>query len=364
MRIRSVRAITVDVPLARPIIMGPIHYASREYVIVEVQTDEGLTGVGFGMSRDAPVAPIIDRSITPLLLGEDPRDTERLWHRVHGANLLIGQAGIFMRALSAVDIALWDLKAKALGAPLWRLLGGYRTRVPASIAGGYPNEGVTPVGLADEVADYAARGFRYAKIAAGALEGDTERLRAARAAAPDLRLSYDVHWAWRDLLEVLPVVRGWRDLGLDTIEDPFPTSLPGHIANLRAATQIPLALGEDYVGRWAFGDLLRSGLADLVRVDATTVGGISEAIKVVAMASAAGLSVSPHVFPEIHVHLGAAFENVRSVEMTDPSREYETLYRLFSTWVNLDGGDFIAPEAPGLGVEIDWKAVEAYRRAA
>ena len=116
------------------------------------------------------------------------------------------------------------------------------------------------------------------------------------------------------------------------------------------------------MGRWAFGDLLRSGLADLVRVDATTIGGISEAVKVVAMASAHGLSVSPHVFPEIHIHLGAAFENVRTVEMTDPARDYETLYRLFSTWVRLEGGDFVAPETPGLGVEIDWKAVDAYRR--
>ena len=363
MRIRSVRAITVDVPIARPIVMGPIRYASREYVIVEVTTDEGVSGIGFGMSRDAPVAPIIDRSITPLILGEDPRDTEWLWHRVYSANLLIGQRGIFMRALSAVDIALWDLKAKVLGVPLWRLLGGYRTRVPAQIAGGYPNDGVTVDDLASEVADYAARGFRTIKIAAGRLEEDTRRLQAARAAAPDVRLSYDVHWGWRDLLEVLPVVRRWESLELDSIEDPFPSDLSGHIANLRAATRIPLALGEDYVGRWAFGDLLRSGLADLVRVDATTIGGISEAVKVVAMASAHGLSVSPHVFPEIHVHLGAAFENVRTVEMTDPAREYETLYRLFSTWVNLDGGDFVAPETPGLGVEMDWKAVDAFRRA-
>lgn len=362
MKIRSVRAITVDVPIARPIVMGTIRYTSREYVIVEVTTDEGLSGVGFGMSRDAPVAPIIDRSITPLLLDEDPRDTERLWHRVYGANLLIGQRGIFMRALSAVDIALWDLKAKALGTPLWRLLGGYRTRIPGQMAGGYPADHLTIDDLTEEVADYAARGFQFVKIAAGNLGEDTQRLRAARAAAPTQRLSYDVHWAWRDLLEVLPVVRGWDDLELDTIEDPFPSDLSGHIAHLRAATRIPLALGEDYIGRWAFGDLLRSGLADLVRVDATTIGGISEAVKVVAMASAHGLSVSPHVFPEIHVHLGAAFENVRTVEMTDPARDYETLYRLFSTWVHLDGGEFVAPEAPGLGVELDWKTVEAHQR--
>lgn len=361
MKIRSVRAITVGVPLARPIIMGPIRYDSREYVIVEVTTDEGLSGIGFGMTRDAPVAPIVERNIAPLLLGEDPRDTERLWQRIYDANLIIAQGGIFMRALSAVDIALWDLKAKELGTPLWRLLGGYRTRVPAQVAGCYPADDLTLDDLASEVADYAARGFRYVKVAAGKLDEDTQRLRAARAVGPTTRLIYDVHWAWRDVLEVLPVIRSWEDLELDSLEDPFPSDLSGLIAKLRTATRIPLALGEDYVGRWAFGDLLRSGLADIVRVDATTMGGISEAVKVVAMASAYGLPVSPHVFPEIHVHLGAAFGNVRAVEMTDPARDYEALYKLFSGWVCLENGELVAPEVPGLGVEIDWKAVDAYR---
>jgi D-arabinonate dehydratase len=363
LKIRSVHAVTVDVPMARPIVMGPIHYASREYVIAEVTTDEGLSGIGFGMTRNSPVAAVIDRNIAPLIVGQDPRDTEFLWHRVYDANLIIGQRGIFMRALSAVDIALWDLKAKALGVPLWRLLGGYRTRVPVQVAGGYPNDDVTIDDLAAEVGDYAARGFPIIKIAAGAIAEDTARLKASRAAAPDSALSYDAHWAWRDLLEVLPVVRTWESFELDCLEDPFPSDLSGHITNLRAATRIPLALGEDYVGRWSFGELLRSGLADIVRVDATTIGGISEVVKVIAMASAHGLPVSPHVFPEIHVHLGAAFQNVRAVEMTDPARDYETLYKLFSTWVTVDGGEFIAPETPGLGVELDRKAVDAYRTA-
>jgi len=361
LKIRSVRAVTVAVPLPRPIIMGPIRYDAREYVIVEVSTDEGLSGVGFGMTRDAPVASIVDRNISPLVVGEDPRDTERLWQLVYDANLIIGQRGIFMRALSAFDIALWDLKAKSLGAPLWRLLGGYRTRVPAQVAGCYPAEDVTLDDLSAEVAGYAARGFAYVKIAAGALEEDTARLQAARAAGPTTRLIHDVHWAWRDVLEVLPVVRGWEDLELDSLEDPFPSDLSGMIERLREETRIPLSLGEDYVGRWAYGDLLRSGLADIVRVDATTIGGISEVIKVVAMASSYGLPISPHVFPEIHVHLGAAFGNVRAVEMTDPDRGYEALFRLFSTWVIVENGQLIAPETPGLGVEIDWAAVAAFK---
>jgi len=363
MKIRSVRAVTADVPLPRPITMGEVCYGSREYVLVEVRTDEGLSGIGFGMSRDAPVASMVTRNIAPLLVGEDPRDTERLWRRLYQANLIISQCGVFMRALSAIDIALWDLKARALGTPLWRLLGGYRSRVPVQVAGAYPRSDQAIPDLEDEIADYAERGFQFIKIAAGPLADDAIRIEAARRTAVGRHLTYDVHWAWKDALDVLPIVRTWREIGLDMIEDPFPSHLAAHATRLREATGIPLALGEDHVGRWAFRDLLHSGLADLVRLDATTVGGISEAVKIIAMASAYGLAVSPHVFPEIHVHLGAAFENVRTVEITDPTRGYETLHRLFSRWIEIDRGQLIVPDAPGLGVEVDWAAVEAYRRS-
>lgn len=362
MKIDAIRATTVDVPLARPIVMGAIRYDSREYVIVEASSDDGLVGIGFGMSRDAPVAAVVERNIAPLLIGQDPRDTERLWQRAYDANLIIGQRGIFMRALSLVDIALWDLKGKRLGAPLWRLLGGYRDRVPAQVAGAYPADGVSLQDLSNEIADYAARGFRYIKVAAGTPDEDIARLRAARQAAPDQVLIYDVHWAWRRYLDVLPLVRGWTGFAPDLIEDPFPMDLGSQVSRLRQETGIPLALGEDHVGRWAFRDLLDSGMADVLRVDATTVGGISEVVKVIAMASAHGLPVSPHVFPEIHVHLGAAFENVQVVEMSDPTRGYEALYRIFSSWVQLDGGDIVAPKGPGLGVDIDWEAVAEYRK--
>jgi L-alanine-DL-glutamate epimerase-like enolase superfamily enzyme len=362
MRVRSVEAITVDVPLEKPIILGPVRYDTREYLLVRVKSDDGIDGIGFGMTRNAPLAAIVERNIAPLLVGQDPRDTERNWQRLYDANQIIARGGIYMRAHSAVDIALWDLKAKAFGVPLWRLLGGSRRRIPSQVAGVYPADGKTLDDVAAEVRQYAGQRFGFIKLAAGELHEDTARLRAAREAAPDARLIHDVHWGWRDVLEVLPVVRRWREFGLDSLEDPFPSDLFYQIARLGRETGIPLALGEDYAGRWAFRDLLASGVADVIRFDATTMGGVTEAIKVVAMASAYGLPVSPHVFPEVHVHIGAAFENVRAVEMTDPRYGYEVLYKLFSTWVRLDDGEFVAPEAPGLGVEIDWRAVDGFRR--
>src|SRR6478672_10566988 len=125
-KITEVRATTCDVPLPRPIIMGDIRYDSREYVVVEILSDSGATGIGFGMTRGSPVASIVNRSLAPLLVGQDPLLSEALWDRLYYRNLPIGQRGIFMRALSAVDIAIWDLKGQQAGLPVWQLLGGAR----------------------------------------------------------------------------------------------------------------------------------------------------------------------------------------------------------------------------------------------
>ena len=274
---------------------------------------------------------------------------------------------MFMRALSAVDIALWDLKARVAGLPLWQLIGGARSRVPISVAGGYPASDRSLADLAAEMADYAARGFRMVKIAAGDLAEDTARLTAARHALGDsFSLSYDAHWAWRDLLSVVPVVRRWRSLELAFVEDPYPSEFVALSVRLRSETGARLALGEDGVGRWSFRELLERQQPDILRIDATVMGGISEAIKVYALASTLGVPVLPHVFPEIHQHLGAAYPGILAVEMTDPTYETESLYRLFRRWVKVEDGEMVAPTEPGLGVELDEDAVErfAVRRVA
>jgi L-alanine-DL-glutamate epimerase-like enolase superfamily enzyme len=362
MKITHVRATTCDVPLPHPIVMGELRFESREYILVEVGTDAGVVGVGFGMTRGAPVAEIVERNLAPILLGADPLLSERLWESLYHRNLTISGRGIFMRALSAVDIALWDIKARVAGLPLWQLLGGARTRVPICVAGGYALDGKSDADLAREVDDYARRGYSIIKIAAGDLRTDESRIRAsAEANAGRAQLAYDAHWAWRTLYDTVPVVRQWAGLGLSFIEDPFAPELVGLATGLRAETGMPIALGEDAVGRWAFKQLLDTCHPDVVRVDATTMGGISEAVKVIGLASMEARPVIPHVFPEIHVHLAAAFPIVRAVEITQPEYELEGLYRLFREWVSIEEGEMVAPSAPGLGLELDQKAVGTYR---
>src|SRR2546430_2728280 len=152
--IKEVRSWTCRVPLSRPIVMGDIRFEYREYIVVEIVTQGGVTGIGYGMTRNGPVQAIVERTLRPLLIGADATMTEQHWERLYYTNLPMGQRGIFMRALSAVDIALWDLKAKFAGMPLWKLLGGFRDRVPALVAGGYAGANVTPRDLEREVADY------------------------------------------------------------------------------------------------------------------------------------------------------------------------------------------------------------------
>jgi D-arabinonate dehydratase len=343
--------------------MGDLRYDSRDYVVVEVRTDEELTGVGVGMARYAPVAEMIDRNITPLLLGKDPLMSEALWESMYYSNLPIGQQGVYMRALSAVDIALWDLRGKAAGLPVWQLLGGYRQQIPAVIAGGYAAKGKTLDDLKAELTGYIGRGYKTIKVAAGSIEKDTERLTACRAAVgPDTKLAYDVHWAWRDLGTARQLVRQWEALNLAWIEDPFPSELVDFPARLRAMTSIPLALGEDATGRWAYRELFRRGVVDIVRLDATTTGGISEALRICSLAAAEGLVVLPHIFPEIHVHLAAAFSNVTAVEVTEPTQEIDVLFRLLRSTLEVRDGNVEAPTAPGLGIEIDWAAVNRLSR--
>lgn len=359
MKIASVIATTCVVPLPRPIVMGEIRFDAREYIVVQVTDDAGRTGIGFGMTRNSPVQAIIERSIAPYLIGRDPLLTEAHWDALYYRNLPQGQRGIFMRALSAVDIALWDLKGKIAGLPVWKLLGGARERVPVSVAGGYPASDRTLADFEAEMADYATKGYRTIKIAAGELDDDTIRLRAARRVlGPGIALANDIHWAFRDLLSVVPTVRTWEELGLAFLEDPFPSELVELSVRLREQTGQRLALGEDTVGRWAFRDLLERHVPDLLRVDATVAGGFSEAARICGLAAAHGVPVFPHVFPEVHVHLGAAFPGIAMVEMTDPTYQTETLYQLFREWVRYEDGHLVAPDRPGLGVELDPAALE------
>ena len=341
--------------------MGELKFDAREYLVLEVVTDEGVTGLGFGMTRDAPLGPIVIRNVAPRLIGADPLATEATWERLYNGNLTIGQRGLFMRCLSAADIALWDIKAQVAGLPLWQLLGGFRERIGASMAGGYPRPGPD--------ARLARRGGR--RLRGAGLPVDQDRGRPARGrhrAAPRVRRRRRRQPArLRRALGVAHAARGRAD-GPDA--GPSSTSRSSRIRSrpsrrgwppaLREQTGIPLALGEDVTGRHAYRDLIAQAPPDILRLDATTTGGISEAIKICAMAAADSIPVLPHIFPELHVHLAAALPIVMAVEVTDPAQEIDLLWNILADPLRPVDGHVTAPTGPGIGAELDRAALARY----
>jgi len=227
--------------------------------------------------------------------------------------LLHGRAGAVMRALSAIDIALWDHNARAANLPLWRMLGGfYDHSVPAYASGGYYLDGKGHDGLQAELADYLAMGFDAVKIKVGRLSVREEaaRMQAAReAVGDDVHLMLDANNAWSNLEDALRYMQAYEPWNPYWIEEPFtPDAIDLH-ARLAQRTSIPVATGEIEVGRWRFKDLLDQDAAMILQPDAAVLGGITEFRRVAATAAAYGVSICPHWFHDLHLHLVAAAPN-------------------------------------------------------
>ncbi len=366
MRIKTVRAIALSIPLESPVILGGgLRIAEREYLLVALTTDTGLTGVGWSYTRGGDLAGAVRRNLQPLVEGENLLETERLWEKMYLATRFIGRSGLVMRALSAVDIALWDLKARAAGLPLSTLLGGYRTEVPVLMAGMYYTEGRRPEDDAREAAGYAEQGFRTIKLMGGAASFDVDlaRVRAVRqAVGPEVRVALDVNGAWREPKVAAGYARALADLDVAFIEEPIHTEyLPG-LRTLCAASPVPVAAGEVESGRWAFRELVTSGV-DILRPDATVVGGISEWLKVHAMATAWGRQVIPHDFPYVHIHLAAGVAGVDAVEFVTTAGGISNFHTIVRDPLRPRGGVVAVPSGPGLGFTLDWAAVERYARS-
>jgi D-arabinonate dehydratase len=361
MKIREVHGLTVEVPPRRPATGRGSAETARDYVVAIVETDEGPRGVGYGPARNGEVASVVQRNLRPLLVGEDPLKTELLWERMYVSTRHIGRTGLVMRALSAVDIALWDLRGQVAALPLYKLLGGHRDVIPALASGGYALDAGVDA-LAEEMAGYAAEGYAMVKMRVGALapEDDLRRVQAARAAiGPQTKLMIDVNGAWSQAKPAIKLARQMAECGLAFIEEPFgPDNLPA-LKAFNSAVDTPVAVGESESGRWAFRDLLVAGAADVLRHDATLVGGISEWMKVTALAAAWNVLVLPHHAPEVHAHLVGAVANALAVEVRCPRGA--DLHELVENPIVPEHGMVTLPSRPGLGLMWNWKAVERLR---
>jgi L-alanine-DL-glutamate epimerase-like enolase superfamily enzyme len=268
-----------------------------------------------------------------------------------------------MRALSVLDTALWDLNARGAGRPLYAYLGAVATdKVPAYASGGYYLDGKTPEMLGNELASYVKAGFRAVKIKVGRLSPaeEEERIAAAREAiGDDVLLMLDANNAWRDLPTALAYMSRYEPYDPYWIEEPFsPDDIDLH-ARLARATSITVATGEIGYGRWYFKELLDKGGAEILQTDAAVCGGISEFRRIAATASSYGVTVSPHWFHDLHVHLVASTPNARFVEFF-PDDQVLNFRRLIDRQLEHRHGSLLLPTGPGLGFDFDENAVKRY----
>ena len=362
MKIVDITTETYRWPRHKPISNGKHTYTHVTLGLVKIETDAEITGIGLG--DVGTIGRAVVERLKPELIGEDPLNVERLWHKMWVPKL-IGRRGLTTRAISAIDIGLWDLRAKVAGMPLYKLLGGYRDRVPTYIAGGYYEEGKGLKELAEEMIENVEMGAKAIKMKVGAVSTreDAERVKTVREAiGPDVKLMVDANCAYR-YYEAIQLAKRIEEYDPFWFEEPVaPDDYEGH-RKLAAVTTIPIATGENEYTRYGFRDLIAQQAVAILNADAVILGGVTEFMKVAALAQAYDLDIAPHGPQEIHIHLVAAISNGLILEFyrdtVNPmwGKVYHHTLRLN------DDGTVSPPNVPGIGIEPNYETLAPYRVA-
>jgi L-alanine-DL-glutamate epimerase-like enolase superfamily enzyme len=343
--------------------------------LVEIDTDTGLTGLGEAkvgagnLGNYAATVTLIHEELAPVLVGRDPRDITALWEAMYNGTRahyvkregrtfpIIGRRGVTISAISGVDIALWDLLGKSLGQPLWRLLGGrFRDKIPAYASGGW-----APVGrIGKQLATYVERGHRAVKMRVGlqdlSVDDSAARVREVRETlGPEIGIMVDAHGTW-SVREAQRFARKVEDCDLAWLEEPVSADNVRGQAEVRASTDIPIASGESEQTRFAFRDLIEARAVDILQPDVAIAGGITETLRICALAATHGLTVAPHLWGGAilfasGLHLAAAIPCVTMLELT--RGENPLLNELVHDPFDLREGLVYVSDAPGLGITLD-----------
>jgi len=299
MRIADVRAVPISfpVPAEKSVRLGIGRSVKRDSVLVRVETDEGHVGWGEAHHGRAPgaVARLLDTTMRELVLGMDACDVSGVWARVYKMQLAShGMGAAAALALSGLDMALWDLRCQLTGWPLYRLLGGTAKPIKA-YAGGIALGWQEPAALADEALAHVRDGYRALKLRVGdTWKKDIERVRAVRQAVGDsIELLVDANTAY-SIDDVRRVMPAYEEAGIGWLEEPFPPQDRRAYKVAASLGRVPLAAGENHYTRYEFATLLEDGHVQFVQPDLSKTGGVTEAMRIAAMASALKLSVNPH----------------------------------------------------------------------
>jgi L-rhamnonate dehydratase len=362
--------------LRQPVLDDGIADGSQDDLVIRVHTDEGIVGIGEVDSAPEAVQALIGRrsshaiagSLHDLLVGEDPRDVERLWQKMYRGLIYIGRRGIALHALSGIDIALWDIKGKAEGKPVSDLLGGAkRDRVRAYASRLMPD---TPEETHEAVSVLCNDGFTAVKLGWGVLgqdpRHDVRLAEAAKEAAGECEIMIDAGLGYGgDAKVAIDVARELERLGIFWLEEPFEPDEYEAYAELADSVDIRVAAGEQDTTVWGFRELIERGHVDLVQPDVTRCGGITEWLRIAELAREHDVETVPHawksgIIKAASLHCNAVIPDALFQEYCvadTPINQTLTHERLP---VEPDG-TILVPTAPGIGVTLDEEVVERYR---
>ena len=361
MKITHVQSQIVRLPANEPLAGGPATPgATRDFVILTLGTDQGIEGLGiafFGGALTGALRATVD-ALGTLAIGEDPLRVEAIAGKLRAAAGMSGPGGIFTLALAAIDIALWDIRGKAFDLPVSRLIGGCRERVPTYASGALMRH--FPLAHVEKAAaQLVASGFRQMKTQL-ALPGDTsperevERIRIIReSVGPEIDLMCDINQRW-DVRQAISIGSRIEEYRLFWLEDVVASDDYAGLAAVTAALATPVAAGEYVYGAVPFRHMLEARSVDIVMIDVLRAGGITQWLKIAAMAEAFNLPVVNHLCPEISVHLVAAIPNGLTVEYMPWSAP------LFEEVPVPAGGALTVPDKPGLGLNFNRDIIKRY----
>jgi L-alanine-DL-glutamate epimerase-like enolase superfamily enzyme len=364
MKIKNIKTYILRVPVALPITDAYFSHKARNHVFVEVSTDEGIIGLGeagqyFGVSA---IPPLVKEAFEPYLLGQDPLEVGKLWDTIYRRSMLYGRKGTTIIALSAVELALWDIIGKSANQPLYKLLGGKHVeRVKAYASGGFYKPDVD---LVKEMKTFAESGFGTVKMKVGFdPTNDVRRVKLVRKEvgssvelAIDANMGYLPHVAKEVAQELEAHDIAW-------FEEPVSADDVDGMLEVRNNTRIRIAAGENEYTEYGFTDLIDKRAVDIIQADVTRCGGVSQGKEIAKMAARKGLLFAPHVFGSIvglvaSTHLIASAPNGYILEFDqtdDPLRE-----AVIDEYLKLENGFVTVPERPGVGVEIPERLLRKY----
>ncbi|MEA3406846.1 MAG: mandelate racemase/muconate lactonizing enzyme family protein [Chloroflexota bacterium] len=387
MRIESIETFILKVPLGeKRFFSSQCAFPARNSLLVRIRTDAGITGWGEGgqYGPPEPVATCINAVLAPRILGRDPKQPRRIWEELYAATRDFGQKGTYIEAISAIDIALWDILGQAVGEPVHLLLGGaFRDSIHAYATGcyyrgeEYLDHTASIPQLVEEARSYVSAGFDMLKIKVGLLtvEADLERAAAIREAiGPEIKLMVDANHAY-NAFTALRMGRGLEELDVTWFEEPVPPEDHEGYRRVREGLEIAIAGGECEFTRYGFKTFLSTGCVDIAQPDLCAAGGFSEWQNIQSLASSFGTWVIPHVWGS-GVALAAALHVLATIPpfphtanviplQNEPVIEFDRNPNalrddLLVKPIELVGQQVPVPQGDGLGIEIDETALMAF----